>query len=422
MPEANQATFLGKTIAALLRRVPDLWEPVPDGNPEALARLTAAGFIERRITFTIKLPGDDKPQRITIELTGEYGLVEAMTGVLQDLWARCGERWRELRAEIGEPIKPIVALERDEWRITDQGRLARDDLKRDANVPIDFALKRGFFNSREAVRGQGRLVRIENAASGPLAVDLAKCSAAPEIAQALATAFAEQLKAKQTAENPALTPANAEAGQGVKPPVSAASEADVFVFERSGDGWRIEAFGERGHFQDLLGFRHIAKLLQKPNVAIPVELLVRDESAMPARNATVDYGELDADGHSVQHVVDKEALKAYQQRLKELDADIAKAERKGCAAEAEELQREREALMGAIKEACGLGGRRRAFGSASDKLRSSVYAALKRAYQRMREAKPAMVRTAEHLELSIEYESYAFTYRGVSLPRWRVIL
>jgi hypothetical protein len=207
MPEANQATSLGEAIAALLRCVPDLWEPVPDGNLEALARLTAAGFIERRVTFTIKLPGDDKPQRITIELTGEYGLVEAMTGVLQDLWARCGERWRELRAEIGEPIKPIVALERDEWRMTDQGRLARDDLKRDATVPIDFALKRGFFNSRGAVRGQGRLVRIENAASGPLAVDLAKCSAAPEIAQALAAAFAELLKAKQTAENPAPTPA-----------------------------------------------------------------------------------------------------------------------------------------------------------------------------------------------------------------------
>jgi hypothetical protein len=214
MPEANQTTSLGEAIAALLRRVPDLWEPVPEGNLEALARLTAAGFIERRITFTIKLPGGDKTQRITIELTGEHGLVEAMTGVVQDLWARCGERWRELRAEIGEPIKPIVAVERDEWRTTDQGRLARDDLERDANVPIDFALKRGFFNSREPVRGQGRLACIENAASGPLAVDLAKCSAAPEIAQALAVAFAEQLKAKQTAENPASTSVNAEAGQG----------------------------------------------------------------------------------------------------------------------------------------------------------------------------------------------------------------
>ena len=200
MREANRAASLGEAIAALLRRVPDLWERVPDSDPEAIARLTAAGFIERRATFTIKLPGDDKPQRITIELTGEYGLVEALTGVVQDLWARCGERWRELRAETGEPIKPIVTLERDEWRTTDLGRSARDDLERDATVLIDFVLKRGFFNSREPVRGQGRLVRIENAASGPLAVDLAKCSAAPEIAQAFAAAFAEIPKAKQATE------------------------------------------------------------------------------------------------------------------------------------------------------------------------------------------------------------------------------
>jgi hypothetical protein len=221
MREANRAASLGEAIAALLRRVPDLWEPVPDGDPEALARLTAAGFIERRVTFTIKLPGDDKPQRITIELTGEYGLVEALTGVVQDLWARCGERWRELRAETGEPIKPIVSLERDEWRMTDQGRSARDDLERDATVPIDFALKRGFFNSREPVRGQGRLVRIENAASGPLAVDLAKCSAAPEIAQAFAAAFAEIPKAKQATEavgNKAEEPADPVPAVATEPP------------------------------------------------------------------------------------------------------------------------------------------------------------------------------------------------------------
>jgi hypothetical protein len=200
--------LLTTAVATLLRQAPDSWADSPIEEGDALAVLTAAGFVERRITFTVRLPGDDKPQRITIELTGEYGLVEAMTGVVQDLWAKCGERWRELRAETGEPIKPIVAFEGDEWRMTDQGRLARDDLERDATVPINFVLRRGFFNSREPVRGQGRLVRIENAASGPLAVDLAKCSAAPEIAQALATAFSGALAA-------------------VIPPVNATPKADA---------------------------------------------------------------------------------------------------------------------------------------------------------------------------------------------------
>jgi hypothetical protein len=47
--------------------------------------------------------------------------------------------------------------------------------------------------------------------------------------------------------------------------------------------------------------------------------------------------------------------------------------------------------------------------------------ALGRVYRRMREAKPAMAQTAEHLELSIVCENNAFTYRGVSLPNWRIV-
>ena len=138
-------------------------------------------------------------------------------------------------------------------------------------------------------------------------------------------------------------------------------------------------------------------------------------------DATVDRGELDTDGHSVQPIADKEALAAYWRRWQELNADIAEAERAGCAAEVEELQREWEALMDIIKAASGLGGKQRAFGSDGDKLRPSVCSALRRVYRRMREVKPAMARTAEHLESSIVCEDNTFVYRGASLPNWRII-
>jgi hypothetical protein len=416
--------LLATAVAALLRRAPDSWTDAP-AEQDALAVLTAAGFIERRITFTVRLPGEDQAQRITIEAAGEAGLAEAMEAVVADLWARYGRRWESLRRDIGTPVKPIITQESDAWRLSEQGRLARADLECGESRPIDFALNRGFFGGqprllpdgrmvrREPVRGHGRLVSIENASSGPLAIDVAKFSAAPEIAQALASALSSALAAVIPLVN--ATPPKADpAGEHV-------AAADVFVLERSGDGWRVEAFGEKGHFQDLRGLRYIAKLLQRPNVPIPVKLLVRDESAMPARHATVDCGELDEDGHSVQPIADKEALEAYRRRLKELDADIAEADRAGCAADAEELQREREALMDTIQEAHGLGGKQRAFGNDGDKLRPSVHAALGRVYQRMREAKPAMARTAEHLELSIVCEDNAFIYRGVSLPNWRIV-
>lgn len=192
-----------KAIADLLRRVPNDWAEVPeDAQGDALAALTAAGFVAHRITFTVRMPGSDETNRVTIEMTGEYGFVEAMEAAAQDWWVRYGQRWRELRQDIGEPVRPIITRRRDEWKLTSDGRVAREDLERGLSTPIDFALKRGFFDGRPRVltdgrvtqrlpvRGYGRLVSLENAPRDPLAVDIAKFSAADELAEALAKAFA----------------------------------------------------------------------------------------------------------------------------------------------------------------------------------------------------------------------------------------
>jgi len=189
-------------VETLLRHAPDSWTDSPLDASEALNVLTAAGFVERRITFTVQLPGEGGSQRITIEATGEYGLGEAMEAILHDWWARWGGRWQSLRQEIGEPVQPIVVRESDTWRLTDQGRLARTDLEQGNSGPIDFALKRGFFDGklrrlpdgritrREPVRGYGRLVSIENASSGSLAVSISNW---PEGSAAFAKAFAKAL-------------------------------------------------------------------------------------------------------------------------------------------------------------------------------------------------------------------------------------
>jgi hypothetical protein len=192
---------LEAAVAALLRQGPASWTPSPSESPDALRLLTQAGFIERRLTFTLRMPGQDAQYRITIEATGEFGLVEALEPVLQDLWAKGKDHWQALSQEVGT-VKPIVAVEADEWRITEHGRLAQQDLARGNQRPIDFVLKRGFFDGRPRplpngqvtrrlpVRGTGRLVRIENAQDRPLAVDVAKFSAAAELAEAFAAAFA----------------------------------------------------------------------------------------------------------------------------------------------------------------------------------------------------------------------------------------
>jgi hypothetical protein len=194
--------LLAVAVDTLLRQAPDSWTDSPLDASEALNVLTAAGFVERRIVFAVRLPGEERFQRITIETTGEYGLGEAMEAVLHDWWARWGGWWQKLRQEIGEPVKPIVVWESDKWRLTDQGRVARVDLEKGESWPIDFALKRGFFDGtprllpdgritrREPVWGYGRLVSIENASSGSLAVSISNW---PEGSAAFAKAFAKAL-------------------------------------------------------------------------------------------------------------------------------------------------------------------------------------------------------------------------------------
>lgn len=198
---------LPAAVSDLLRRAPGNWSEVPrdlsQTEQEALAALTAAGFVERRVGFSIRLPGQEQNQRITIELSGEYGLAEAMAAAVQDWWARWGRQWKDLKRDTGEPIRPVVTRDADYWRLTADGLLAKTDLAQGSTAPIDFVLKRGFFDGRprlladgrtvrrEPVRGYGKLVSIENAPTGPLAVNVAN---APELAEVFARAFEKVLK------------------------------------------------------------------------------------------------------------------------------------------------------------------------------------------------------------------------------------
>jgi hypothetical protein len=95
-----------------------------NGDDAVVASLAAAGFITRRVSFTVRLPGDTTPQRVIFELTGEHALAEELGAIVHDWWVRWGQHRPELRPASGEPVKPIVTRESDDWRLTDHGRLA----------------------------------------------------------------------------------------------------------------------------------------------------------------------------------------------------------------------------------------------------------------------------------------------------------
>ncbi len=381
-----------EAVAALLRQAPRDWADAPT-DAEPLTILTAAGFVERRITFTIRLPGDGIAQRITIEATGECGLAEAMQAVVQDLWARGGQR---LQGEIGEPVRPLVVRQHDQWRLTAEGRLAVEDLERGQSTPIDFALKRGFFDGRarampdgrivrrEPVRGYGRLVTAEILPSAPVSVAITNWEAGAE-------AFRKALQAIE------------QAGQGPPRPAAPtpAKSDDECLLARDGSGWRIRAFGEEGHFADLAGFQYIRRLLERPGRPVPMQYVVGGCVGATSANQAA------ADGlhQSRDIVLDDRALGELHRKLREYDAAITDAEARGDTTTAEVLQTERLVLLKWLPAASG-----------TNRLRSRIHKAIKTVCRKLRAV--GMVKTADHFDLFIGAQGDDYLYNPPTPPSW----
>ncbi len=187
MPDAHLDRTVDELIqtavAALLRRVPERWEEyhadsLTATESKALFLLVAAGMVERRTRLRIRLNNHPVAVEATVTATGEYGLAEAMEPVLGAMWTDWKDAlaaWRSGET-CGAPATITEHLKPDEWRLTDQGLLARTDLDNgDAQAALDFVLRRGFFDGnprlilepgaprisqREPVAGSGRLVTM----------------------------------------------------------------------------------------------------------------------------------------------------------------------------------------------------------------------------------------------------------------------
>ena len=214
----NPDDLLQDAVADLLRRIPERWaecdaDTLTPTESQALFLLVAAGMVERRIRLRAWLHNHPIAVEATITATGEYGFVEAMEPVLATMWAEWKDAYNAWRTgeTRGAPLSVTEHLKPDEWRLTDQGTLARADLDGDnPHVALDFVLRRGFFDGqprlilepgrervsqREPVRGYGQLVTMRkvqaDAASAP-AVNVGNWK---EGADALAAAFEPVVKA-----------------------------------------------------------------------------------------------------------------------------------------------------------------------------------------------------------------------------------
>jgi hypothetical protein len=148
------------------------------------------------------------------------------------------------------------------------------------------------------------------------------------------------------------------------------------TIQPAGRRWIVELDGRRVRVPNLVGIRYLSELLTRPGQLIPA--------------LTLASGRMETSSSSRHELLDDEARAAYAARAQELTNDLAEAEADNDLGLAEKLRLELDALVDELASATGLGGRSRAFTDPTERARSSVSKAIKRAIAVIDDASPAI--------------------------------
>jgi hypothetical protein len=138
-------------------------------------------------------------------------------------------------------------------------------------------------------------------------------------------------------------------------PAAPAPDTDA-ALEWEGATWAVSWGGRRARVKDSKGLRDLVLLLSRPQHEVHCLELVGGSDV----------------GGSPGPVLDQQARRAYEARIRDLQSDIDEARELGDAGRAERAEDELDALVQQLAEAFGLSGRARATGSAAERARSAV--------------------------------------------------
>jgi hypothetical protein len=147
--------------------------------------------------------------------------------------------------------------------------------------------------------------------------------------------------------------------------------------------WWVGREGAVTAIRDVKGLHYLRIMLQRPGADLP---------AIDLSDAVAGHPGAGAAGGDLGEVLDKQALSAYRRRLAEIDADLDQARSWADTGRAAMLTAERDALLGQLRGATGLGGRPRAPGSAHERARIAVRKAIVNAIVRVAAADPSLGR------------------------------
>jgi AAA ATPase domain len=192
-----------------------------------------------------------------------------------------------------------------------------------------------------------------------------------------------------------------------RPPAGNADRDGGNVFRRDGDVWTVAFSGRTVPLRDAKGLRDLAVLLAAPGREVAVTELA---AGVPGGQAPA-VAALGADP-----ILDDRARAAYRARLAELDDELAEADARHDIERSARLAAERDALIGELARATGLGGRRRRLGDATERARTTVTARIRDAIGRIERAHPELGR---HLRASIVTGARC-AYRPAETVRWDI--
>jgi tetratricopeptide (TPR) repeat protein len=177
---------------------------------------------------------------------------------------------------------------------------------------------------------------------------------------------------------------------------------DAGTLVRRGEHWEVAAGSERAMVPDSLGMQYLGRLLAEPG-------------------RTIAAGELagrEADG-SHHEVLDERAKNAYRRRLIELRADLDEADDAADIERSARLRLELDALTDELTRLLRPGGRSRAFAGPSERARTAVQKAIRRAIDRIAVDAPELaegLRQSVRTGLQCSYEPAAAN--GAAPARW----
>lgn len=172
------------------------------------------------------------------------------------------------------------------------------------------------------------------------------------------------------------------------------------VFRRTGDHWEVTFDNRTVHLIHTKGMGDLAVLIAHPG---------RDVHCVELAGAAVEQP-------STGEVIDPSARRAYEERVRELQAELDQADADHDIGRAEQARQELDAIVDHLTVALGLAGHARRSAGTAERARTAVTQRVRSTVRRIADAHPAL---GNHLERSVRTGTYC-SYRPDRAVDWIV--